>query len=128
MPYLQYKFPIFAKTKNRITFHPIVMKQKYMKCKSVILLSLLAFNLTTEAQFKEPVTIPTPNTASLAQYGIVPMSLHTGKANISIPLFDMTARGDIEGSETETARTLHQGVRHDHYGTTDKVNDPRWIK
>ncbi len=69
------------------------MKQKYMKCKSVILLSLLAFNLTTEAQFKEPVTIPTPNTASLAQYGIVPMSLHTGKANISIPLFDMTARG-----------------------------------
>lgn len=99
-----------------------------MKCKSVILLSLLAFNLTTEAQFKEPVTIPTPNTASLAQYGIVPMSLHTGKANISIPFFDMTARGDIEGSETETARTLHQGVRHDHYGTTYKVNDPRWIK
>ncbi len=34
----------------------------------------------------------------------------------------------IEGSETETARTLHQGVRHDHYGTTYKVNDPRWIK
>lgn len=49
--------------------------------------------LLLKAQFKEPVAIPTPNTATLAQYGVVPMSLHTGKANISIPLLDVTARG-----------------------------------
>ena len=54
---------------------------------------MIANMLLLKAQFKEPVTIPTPNTATLAQYGVVPMSLHTGKANISIPLLDVTARG-----------------------------------
>lgn len=41
----------------------------------------------------EPATIPTPNTTALAQYGIIPMSLYTGKANLSIPLYDCTLRG-----------------------------------
>ena len=34
----------------------------------------------------------------------------------------------IEGSETKTAKKLHQGVRKDHYGTTYTVKDPRFIK
>ncbi len=34
----------------------------------------------------------------------------------------------IEGSETETARKLHQGVRFDHMGKTYSVSDPRFTK
>ncbi len=64
-----------------------------MKRRFSLLLLMIANMLLLKAQFKEPVTIPTPNTATLAQYGVVPMSLHTGKANISIPLLDVTARG-----------------------------------
>ena len=60
-----------------------------MKHRLLVLLLLSAYMLSLKA----PVTIPTPNTATLAQYGVVPMSLHTGKANISIPLLDVTARG-----------------------------------
>ena len=41
----------------------------------------------------EPATIPTPNTTALAQYGIIPMSLYTGKGNVTIPLFNSTLRG-----------------------------------
>lgn len=55
---------------------------------------LMATNiLGLKAQFKEPVTIPAPNTAALSQYGVVPMSLYTGKANLSIPLLDVSVRG-----------------------------------
>ena len=64
-----------------------------MKRRLFMLLLLSAYMQSLRAQFKEPVTIPTPNTATLAQYGVIPMSLHTGKANISIPLLDVTARG-----------------------------------
>ncbi len=32
----------------------------------------------------------------------------------------------ITGSETDTARKLHQGIRYDHYGTTYKVNNPKY--
>lgn len=64
-----------------------------MKRRLFTLLLLSAYFFSLKAQYKEPVTIPTPNTATLAQYGVVPMSLHTGKANISIPLLDVTARG-----------------------------------
>lgn len=41
----------------------------------------------------EPASIPTPNTTALAQYGIIPTSLHTGKANVSVPLYNKTVRG-----------------------------------
>ncbi|MED9945360.1 MAG: hypothetical protein UFI53_05310 [Hallella sp.] len=64
-----------------------------MKHRLLVLMLLSTYMLSRKAQYKEPVTIPTPNTATLAQYGVVPMSLHTGKANISIPLLDVTARG-----------------------------------
>ena len=64
-----------------------------MKRRLFMLLLLSAYMQSPKAQFKEPATIPTPNTATLAQYGVIPMSLHTGKANISIPLLDVTARG-----------------------------------
>lgn len=38
-------------------------------------------------------SILTPNAAALAQYGIIPMSLYTGKANISIPIYNTSIRG-----------------------------------
>ena len=34
----------------------------------------------------------------------------------------------MQGSETETARKLHQGVRFDHWGSTYPVSDPRFTK
>ena len=34
----------------------------------------------------------------------------------------------IEGSETRTARKLHQGIRKDHLGSTYPVKDPRFTK
>ena len=34
----------------------------------------------------------------------------------------------IEGSETRTARKLHQGIRKDHHGSTYPVKDPRFTK
>lgn len=34
----------------------------------------------------------------------------------------------IEGSETRTARKLHQGIRKDHIGSTYPVKDPRFTK
>ena len=34
----------------------------------------------------------------------------------------------IKGSETKTARKLHQGIRTDHKGKTYPVKDPRYIK
>ncbi len=34
----------------------------------------------------------------------------------------------IKGSETKTARKLHQGIRTDHKGDTYPVKDPRYIK
>jgi len=38
-------------------------------------------------------SILTPNAAALAQYGIIPMSLYTGKANVSIPIYNTSIRG-----------------------------------
>lgn len=53
-----------------------------------------AQSLNTEATgLNEPASIPPPNTTALAQYGIIPTSLHTGKANVSVPLYNKTVRG-----------------------------------
>lgn len=66
-----------------------------MKKNLLILLSvvLFKFNGMAGTTLNEPVTIPTPNTTAIAQYGIIPMSLYTGKANVSIPLYDCNTRG-----------------------------------
>ncbi len=66
-----------------------------MKIIILFFLFFTVFRFSTKADttINEPVTIPTPNTTALMQYGIIPMSLYTGKANVSIPLYDCTLRG-----------------------------------
>lgn len=66
-----------------------------MKKNALILLSIVLsnFNGRADTTLNEPVTIPTPNTTAIVQYGIIPMSLYTGKANVTIPLYDCTLRG-----------------------------------
>lgn len=66
-----------------------------MKKMIMILLSIAFFNFSgmADTTLNEPATIPTPNTAAIAQYGIIPMSLYTGKANVNISLYDCTLRG-----------------------------------
>lgn len=61
----------------------------------IILLTVMMLKVICIADnlINEPATIPTPNTTALAQYGIIPMSLYTGKANVTIPLFNSTLRG-----------------------------------
>lgn len=41
---------------------------------------------------KEPYDVPTPNQSSLGTYGIIPVSPYTGKADISIPLYNTSQR------------------------------------
>lgn len=66
-----------------------------MKKNILILLSIVLFNFNGMADItlNEPITIPTPNTTAIAQYGVIPMSLYTGKANVNISLYDCTFRG-----------------------------------
>ncbi len=49
--------------------------------------------LNTMAQQLMPQEIPTPQAASLGKYGNIPMSYYTGRANITIPLYNFTFRG-----------------------------------
>ena len=69
----------------------------FSKMRQTVLLFLFAivfrFGSMANTPAKEPATIPTPNTTALMQYGIIPMSLYTGKANVTIPLYDCTMRG-----------------------------------
>lgn len=65
---------------------------------------------------KSPVTIQTPNTASLGQYGEIPVSLYTGLPQISIPIQTIT-----EGSASLPISLNYQatGVRPDQH--------PGWV-
>lgn len=47
----------------------------------------------TFGQYKEPISIPTPNATAISAIGEIPMSLFTGRANISIPIFEKEIRG-----------------------------------
>lgn len=55
------------------------------------LLSLLS--MTAGAQYQLPENIPTPNASELGTFGDIPVSYYTGKADISIPLYNLTERG-----------------------------------
>ena len=58
-----------------------------------ILLSTLIISFCSEAQVMVPTDIPSPNAADLSQFGNVPVSYYTGKADISIPLHTLSVKG-----------------------------------
>ena len=51
------------------------------------------FTLCAKAQITVPTDIPSPNAADLGEFGNVPVSYYTGKADISIPLFTHSVKG-----------------------------------
>lgn len=61
--------------------------------KYLTLIFFLLFAYTSNAQQMAPGDIPTPNASSLGMYGNIPISYYTGRANISIPIFEMQATG-----------------------------------
>jgi hypothetical protein len=63
--------------------------------KNLMLLALLSFGFTAFAQQLPKVIPPSPNAASLGQYGAVPVNNYTGVPNISIPLYTIKS-GEIE--------------------------------
>lgn len=42
-----------------------------------------------QAKAQQAISFPTPDAASLGTYGNIPVNLHTGRVNLSIPLFDI---------------------------------------
>ncbi len=81
---------------------------------TLILLTLL--HLQLYANYDMPDEIPTPNAASLGTYGIIPVSLYTGKPNISIPLYTFEYRG------------LSLPISLDYDASGVKVNElPGWV-
>lgn len=58
-----------------------------MRCTILFFLSLMFFS-RVEAQ--QQLAFPTSEAATLGTYGNIPVSLHTGKVNVSIPLFEIT--------------------------------------
>lgn len=53
----------------------------------VLIVMLLLISRTTYGQEATQFALPSPNAASLAQYGDIPVSEYTGLANISVPLY-----------------------------------------
>ncbi len=41
----------------------------------------------------DPYDVPTPNQSDLGRYGVIPVSPYTGKADITVPIYNTTQRG-----------------------------------
>lgn len=69
----------------------ITLPQKFMRNQLLFLCGLLVISLTTvKAQIPtEPVSVKSPNAASLGLYGDIPVSHFTGVPNIEIPLYTL---------------------------------------
>ena len=50
---------------------------------------------TTQSQEtkSDPYNVPTPNQSTLGTFGIIPVSPYTGKADISVPIYQTEQRG-----------------------------------
>ena len=85
-----------------------------MKKYILLLLSFLSLNAFGNSEISQ--YIPTPNSASIGSYGVVPVSMYTGKPEISIPLHTLNFRGF----------SLPISLNYD--GSGVKVNDmPGWV-
>ena len=85
-----------------------------MKKYILLLLSFLSLNAFGNSEISQ--YIPTPNSASLGAYGVVPVSMYTGKPEISIPLHTLKYKGF----------SLPVSLNYD--GSGVKVNDmPGWV-
>ncbi len=69
--------------------------KKYVVLSIYILstLSVCAQSAMTENIDGLPYNIPTPTASNLGQFGLSPVSLYTGKADISIPIYTIDERG-----------------------------------
>ena len=64
--------------------------------KKIILLLIGAMLVNMQAMGQTiglPINIQSPNAASLGTYGDIPMDLYTGRANVAIPIFNITEGG-----------------------------------
>lgn len=59
----------------------------------ILVILLPASLFTSYAQQGVPFNIPTPNAASLGQYGNIPMSYYTDNPCLTIPLYTTSVRG-----------------------------------
>ncbi|MEM9679881.1 MAG: hypothetical protein AAF901_06120, partial [Bacteroidota bacterium] len=88
----------------------------------ILKLAFCASNLSLYAQetpYLPPVVLPSPNAASLGQYGDHPVSTYTGIPDISIPLFKVKERGN----ELPIILSYHAGgVRAGDAGSSVGVN------
>lgn len=66
--------------------------QKLLLCLSITLMLGSAISQGAKAQSGSPFAIPTPNAASLGEYGQVPVSLFNGLPSILVPLYTFKYR------------------------------------
>ena len=93
----------------KVNFARLLMK-KYI----FLLFSFLSLNTFGNNEISQ--YIPTPNSASIGTYGVVPVSMYTGKPEISIPLHTLNYRGF----------SLPISLNYD--GSGVRVNDmPGWV-
>lgn len=64
-----------------------------MKKNILLLLSLFSFGLLNAQLSLAPKAVPSPNTASLGLYGVIPVGHYTGTPQINIPLYEMELNG-----------------------------------
>lgn len=64
-----------------------------MKRLTILFQGLLIQLLLAAQSGLPPIDIPSPNSSSLGRFGDVPVSYYTGKADISIPLYELTVKG-----------------------------------
>lgn len=56
---------------------------------AITIFSAFLFSLLSNSQTKEPVSVPSPDVASLGTFGSIPVGSFTGQPDISIPIYNL---------------------------------------